>query len=95
MMDSHYYLTNKDAKDTVAFTVRALEALSWLHQCSKIQVQEEILGEKILRANNFWVVTRNSCKYFSKTVQLGLADLPEGPKQIIEDCLNHLKAKCE
>lgn len=46
--------------------VQTLEALAWLYNCSKLQLELTSLPQEFADHNDFWMVNRNKCYYYNK-----------------------------
>ena len=84
-MDEIYFNSVKDPTHTIKYLLSSIESIAWLHNCSKVMTNVEIMGNQILRDCDYWLVNRNNCIFYCKCKINGLQKLPEAASKIIRE----------
>lgn len=82
MLDTDIIKTGQ--KDmTIEKTLQSLEAMAWLYNCNKLQLELTIVPSEYLNKSQFWMVSRNKCFYYNKNSLMNLKKLPVQTQEII------------
>ena len=66
MFDEEFFNDCADKEECIYKLLKSLEALSWLHNCSKIQITKGLLSHNQLIKFDFWMVVRGYKLFYSK-----------------------------
>ena len=82
MADENYFKTH-DQYECVNKLLLALEALSWLHNCTKIQIGKGLLSHDYLSIYGYWMVMREQRLYYSKAKEQSI----KCQNQQVQNCI--------
>lgn len=86
MINKKAMQTPKDIREkAIEKLVSSLEALAWLYNCSKVQVDVSTFPSQFIENNNYWFVMKKRCYFFNKNYATGIVQMPAKAMQIIKE----------